>query len=78
MTHFAICKNEGCRFVLDRRVNGKSLDLSPSILKECPACGSPWSSTCPYCGQDLAIKLTRGVPHTACCNRTLHVEARAA
>lgn len=78
MSHFLICKNERCRFVLDRRLNGKSLILAPTILKECPACGGPWSSACPFCGQALAIKLLRGIPHTACCSRTLHAEARAA
>lgn len=78
MSHFFICKNEHCRFVLDRHVNGQSLPLSPSILKECPACGSPWSSTCPLCGHALAIRLIGGLPHTACCGRTLHAEAQAA
>lgn len=78
MSHFLICENEQCRFVLDRRINGKSLAVPPSILKECPACGGQWSSTCPFCGQALAMKLLGGLPHSACCSRKLHAAAKAA
>ena len=78
MSRFLMCKNERCRLVFDRRVNGKSLALSPAVLKECPDCGSQWSSMCPFCGQVLAIELLGGIPQTACCSRKLHTQARAA
>lgn len=74
MAQFSICKNARCRFVLDRRVNGKSSALSASILKACPACGSAWSSDCPLCGEAIAIKLNGSFPRTVCCGRTLPIE----
>jgi hypothetical protein len=78
MDHFLICENPKCRFVLDRRVNGKSLGDPQLILKKCPACHGEWSSTCPFCGQALAMKLFGGLLHFSCCGKRLHPEAKAA
>ena len=42
MERYFICNNPECRFVLDRRINGKSVDGAHLILKKCPACGGAW------------------------------------
>ena len=78
MEHFLICENPKCRFILDRRIDGKSQDGAEVILKQCPACGRNWSSTCPSCSLTLAIKLVGGLPHTVCCDRKPSAKARAA
>ena len=78
MERYLICENPNCRFVLDRRINGKSLDGAQLLLKRCPACGGGWSSTCPTCSLELAIKLVGGLPHTVCCERKPTAKARAA
>jgi len=78
MERFLICNNPKCHFVLDRRINGKSLDGAQLILKRCPACGGAWSSTCPSCAQNLAVKLVDGLPHSVCCDRKPPASARAA
>jgi hypothetical protein len=78
MNHFLVCENPGCRFILDRRVNGESLDGVRKILKECPGCGSDWSSSCPFCEQTLTVSFVAGLPHSACCGHKLRAEARAA
>jgi hypothetical protein len=77
MKHFVICQNPGCRFVLDLRINGKSLD-SPQPVKKCPACGANWSSICPSCDQALIMKLIDGLPYPACCGQKLRAKAQAA
>ena len=77
MERFLICKNSKCRFVLDRRINGKSLDGAHLLLMECPACGGAWSTTCPSCAQALAVKMVDGLPHSVCCDRK-PASARAA
>lgn len=78
MYKYLVCCNPECRFILDRRVNGTSLDGVQKILKTCPACGSDWSSSCPYCGQALAVNFVDGLPHSACCGHKLRAEVRAA
>lgn len=78
MERFLICNNPGCRFVLDRRVNGKSVDGAQLILKKCPACDGAWSSTCPSCTHALAVKLVAGLPHLVCCDHKPAGSARAA
>ena len=78
MQRYLICDNPNCRFVLDRHINGKSLDGAQLLLKKCPACGGNWSSTCPTCSLTLAVKLIGGLPHTACCERKPQAKARAA
>jgi hypothetical protein len=78
MSHFLICENPKCRFILDCRIDGKSADSAQLILKTCPSCGGAWSSTCPSCGQALAVKLWAGVAHSNCCERKPRAKARAA
>ncbi len=78
MERFLVCDNPKCRFVLDRRINGKFVDGAHLILKKCPACGGGWSSTCPSCTQALAVKLVGGLPYSVCCNHKPAAAARAA
>jgi len=78
MKHYLICENPKCRFVLDRRINGKSLDGAHLVLRKCPGCGGAWSSTCPACRQTLAIRMVGGLPHLVCCDRKPLAKARAA
>jgi hypothetical protein len=78
MERFLICNNPKCRFVLDRRIDGKSLDGAQFILKNCPVCGGDWSSTCPSCALPLAMKLVDDLPQSVCCDRKPDAAARAA
>jgi hypothetical protein len=78
MNHFLVCENPECRFILDRRINGESLDGVRGILKKCPACGCDWSSSCPFCDQTLAVSFIAGLPRSACCGHQLRGEVKAA
>ena len=78
MERFLICSNPKCHFVLDRRINGKSLDGAQLILKRCPARGGEWSSTCLSCTQALAVKFMDGLPHSVYWDRKPPANARAA
>ena len=78
MNHFLVCENPSCRFILDRRINGESLDGVRKILKQCPECGSDWSSSCPFCDQTLSVSFIGGIPHSGCCGQRLRVEVKAA
>jgi hypothetical protein len=78
MVRFLICNNSACRFLLDRRINGGTLDGVQRIVKQCPSCGGSWSSTCPSCGQALAVKSVQGLPHSVCCERKSQSGAAAA
>lgn len=78
MERFVVCNNPSCRFILDRRIDGKSLDGAQLILKKCPACGGDWSLTCPACSQALATKVVGGLPHSVCCEGKPNAKARAA
>mgnify|MGYP001411275470 CR=1 FL=1 len=75
MDRFLICENRKCRFILDRRVNGTSLDGVHRILRKCPDCGHAWSSRCPFCSQSIEMKFVAGIPHSACCGQRLRAEA---
>jgi hypothetical protein len=77
MERFLVCNNPSCHSVLDRRINGKSLDGAHLIEKKFPACGGAWSSTCPSCSQALAVKLVDGLPHSVGCNHKPRADARA-
>jgi len=68
MNNFVICGNPKCHFVFDPRINGKSSNGPRLALKSCPACGGAWSSACPSCGQELAMKLVGGLPYSTCCD----------
>ena len=77
MDHYLICQNPKCRFVLDRLIDGKPMDI-PRLLKNCPACGSAWSSTCPFCSRTLSVTFDSGFPDSACCGHRLRAESAAA
>jgi hypothetical protein len=76
MNRVSICANPECRFILDLRLNGRSMDGVRSIVSVCPECGSAWSSDCPFCSQALALKFVAGVPQSECCGRKLRAEVR--
>jgi hypothetical protein len=78
MDRFLICENSRCRFLLDRRINGRSQGAVQHILKKCPSCGSSWSLTCPSCGQALAVKSVQGQLHSVCCDSKNQPGAAAA
>ena len=78
MDRYFICNNPKCRFLLDRRVAGKSALDAQIILKDCPACGGSWSSICPACNGTLAIKIVETLPHISCCDRKQSSKASAA
>jgi hypothetical protein len=78
MPRFLICINPDCRFVLDRRLNGASLDGVQKILKTCPACHTDWSSLCPFCDHTLDVTFVAGRPVSACCGHTLRPETTSA
>jgi hypothetical protein len=71
MDSHLICTNPGCRFILDRRINGESLDGVRKILKHCPECGSDWSSACPFCDRPLGVAFVDELPLSVCCGRRL-------
>jgi len=77
MARFLVCNNPSCRFILDRRLNGASLDGVHEIVKLCPACGSDWSSSCPFCDHPLSVDFIGGLPRSACCEHKLRPEAQA-
>ena len=43
MNDFLVCSNPECHMILDRRMDGESLDGARQIVKTCPECGSAWS-----------------------------------
>lgn len=77
MDSHIICSNPGCRFILDRRVNGASLDGVRKIIKQCPECGGDWSSVCPFCEKPLTVKIANKLPISVCCGRKLRAEVLA-
>jgi hypothetical protein len=78
MNHYSICENPQCRLVLDRDIDGKTPSDAHLLLKQCPCCGSAWSSICPFCSQGLTIKIVNDLPQFSCCGHTLGMEAKAA
>ena len=78
MSHFLICENPACRFVLDRHIDGVTPSDAQLILKQCPSCGGAWSSLCPFCSQGLTIKIVNDLPQFSCCGHKLGMEAKAA
>jgi hypothetical protein len=51
MTHFVICENATCHFVVDISNQERQATRRQSILSACPECGSNLSSTCPFSGR---------------------------
>jgi hypothetical protein len=77
MARFLICINPECRFILDRRLNGASLDGVQKILRTCPACHTDWSSLCPFCDHAFDVTFVAGRPVSACCRHALRPEPEA-
>jgi hypothetical protein len=75
MESFLICENPRCRMVLDLRENGHVLPRSEIIVNECPECGSPWSSVCPFCNKLLEVDWRDGHPSCSGCRQKLQAEA---
>jgi len=53
MECFLICTNAKCRMIVDLGEGGQVLERSKLVIDECPECGHPWSSQCPFCGCPL-------------------------
>jgi hypothetical protein len=77
MTHFVICENAACHFVLDISNQERQATRRESILSACPECGSNLSSTCPFSGRVLLVQWPGGLPHCACCHRKLQPNPNA-
>jgi transcription elongation factor Elf1 len=77
MDSFLICTNPSCRFVVNLREGAQVLHRSELIIEECPECGHPWSSHCPFCG--LPLEAIRGDDFSRCsnCNREFRPDANA-
>lgn len=74
MSRFLICRNPGCRFLVDLRDSGSALSPSRVVIHECPDCGHPWQTSCPFCLQPLDVTWHRDLPHCARCHRRLRAE----
>ena len=74
MEKILVCSNSRCRFVLDLRECDRVLRRSDLPIKECPECGSEWSSTCPFCARVLSLAWPHALPHCANCQRVLRPE----
>jgi predicted amidophosphoribosyltransferase len=69
-----ICTNPKCRYLISLREGTEVLVRSKLILDECPDCGQPWSSYCPFCARPLETNL-REIPHVCShCSRALRPE----
>ena len=75
MESFLVCENPRCHMVLDLREDGDVLPRSEIVLNDCPECGSPWSSTCPFCSKPLEVDWCDGLPHCLSCRQKLQAKA---
>jgi hypothetical protein len=75
MESFLICTNPRCRNLINLREGAQVLERSKLIIDECPECGHPWSSYCPFCG--LPLESTRQNDSSRCshCHRDLRADA---
>jgi hypothetical protein len=62
MGRFLICTNPQCRYLVKLQTGTQVLKRSEIILDECPECGHPWTSSCPFCGRSLKCDLEQ-IPH---------------
>jgi len=53
MESFLICTNSMCRYLVNLLERVQVLERSKLVIDECPECGHPWSSACPFCGRPL-------------------------
>ncbi len=68
---FLICTNPKCRYLVDLREGNQVLDRSSLVIAECPECGYPWSSSCPFCGRRLKATRRGNISHCAHCKKKL-------
>jgi len=77
LEHFLICANSSCRLIVNLREGGQVLERSKLVIDECPECGNPWSSCCPFCDRPLEVVSRDNLSFCSHCNRPLQPEARA-
>jgi transcription elongation factor Elf1 len=75
MECFLICTNAKCRFIVNLREGSQVLERSDILIDECPECGHPWSSHCPFCGRPLEAIQLRNLSHCSHCGRELQPDA---
>jgi predicted amidophosphoribosyltransferase len=77
MEYFLICTNTKCRFIVNLREGAQVLERSKLVIDECPECGHPWSSCCPFCGRPLEAIRRGNLSHCLHCGRELRPDANA-
>jgi uncharacterized Zn finger protein (UPF0148 family) len=77
MEYFLICTNTKCRFIVNLREGVQVLEGSKLVINECPKCGQPWSSDCPFCGRTLEAIQRDKLSRCLRCNRELRPDANA-
>jgi hypothetical protein len=75
LEYFLICTNPACRFIVDLREGAQVLERSKLVIDECPECGNPWSSYCPFCDRPLEVVQRGNLSFCSRCSRSLHAEA---
>lgn len=71
MNMLVVCQNAKCRFLL---YTGNQQDgFRPELpLKNCPECGSAWSTRCPHCNALLEATVRVGLPPVcSSCGQTM-------
>jgi uncharacterized OB-fold protein len=77
MEYFLICTNTKCRFIVNLREGVQVLEGSKLVINECPKCGHPWSSDCPFCGRTLEAIQRGNLSPCLRCNRELRPDTNA-
>ena len=77
MEYFLICTNTKCRLIVNLREGVQVLEGSKLVINECPKCGHPWSSDCPFCGRTLEAIQRGNLSRCLRCNRELRPDANA-
>jgi hypothetical protein len=71
LEYYLICTNPACRFIVNLREGGQELERSKLVIDECPECGNPWSSSCPFCDQSLEVVQRGSFSFCSRCGRSL-------
>jgi hypothetical protein len=72
LEYFLICINPACRFIVDLREGRQVLERSKLVIDECPECGNPWSTYCPFCDRPLEVVQRGNLSFCSRCSRSLH------
>ncbi len=75
MESFLICTNPGCRYIINLLEGAQVLHRSRLVIDECPECGHPWSSYCPFCGRPLEVIRRGRLFHCLHCKENLQPTA---